>query len=186
MIETMNKEEVESMMAMLLKQAKEIRESHGYSGDEKMVPAAFIFGEETTIMMLGWKNNKEKYLMAAAANARARETKARSLSFVTDARWVNLATFCEYFRLDAPNGKNVDRLTSDYHRILQAHGGEMKNLPREVWEETIAVFTNGPGIPTTLQIAPYKEGPNDTIEWLPRPKEPGERGKSDMLTDWWS
>ena len=181
------KEDVESMMAMLLKQAMEIRESHGYSGDEKMVPVAFILGGETnSIMMLGWKNNKEKYQMAAAANARARETKARSLSFATDARWVNLATFCEYFRLDAPNGKNTERLTADYHRILQAHGGEMKNLPREVWEEAIVVFTNGPGIPITLQMAPYKEGPNDTIEWLPRTKEPGERNRSDLLTDWWS
>ena len=186
-MQTMNKEDVESLMAMLLDRAKEIREGYGYSGDEEMTPTAFIVSEEGIgIYALTWKNNKEKYRMAQIVNAMARELKARSLSFASDARWVKLEVFCDYYRLDKPNGQNVERLTSDYYRILAAHGGELKKLPREVWEEAVVVFTNGPGIPTTLKMAPYREGPNDTIEWLPRETHPDERGKSDMLTDWWS
>ena len=52
----------------------------------------------------------------------------------------------------------------------------------------VVVFTNGPGIPITIQMAPYREGPNDSIEWLPREpcSEKDSRGKSDLLTDWWS
>jgi len=184
---TTNKEDVQSMMKMLLNSAKEIRESFGYSGDEKMVPTAFIVSDEgVVILALTWKDNKEKYQMAAAVNAQARRLKATSLSFATDARWVKLEVFCRYYKLDKPTGQNIERLKKDYHRILNAHEGEVKNLPREVWEEAIVVFTNGPGIPTTLQMAPYKEGPNDTIEWIPREEHPGERGESDMLTDWWS
>ena len=183
----MTKEDVERLIAMLLKTAKEIREGHGYSGDEKMVPTAFITRETgVVIIVLGWKDNKEKYQMAAVANAKARELKATSLSFATDARWVNLEVFCRYYRLDKPTSRNTDRLERDYYRILQAHGGEVKNLPREVWEEAVVVFTNGPGIPVTLQMAPYREGPNDTIEWIPRENDEHTRGRSDLLTDWWS
>lgn len=180
-------EETKSIMEMLLKRAKDTRAKFKYSEDEKMMPMAIINGDEVTIMGLAWKDEDEKYAMAAAANARARATHATSLSFVTDARWVKAATFCEYFRLDPPDKTNVDMFSRHYHRILAAHGGQVKNLPRQVWEEAVVVFTNGPGIPLTIQMAPYREGPNDTIEWLPS-DEPrhGETGRSDMLTDWWS
>ena len=183
-METQTQEAVKSMMAMLLETAKKTRESFRYSGDEKMVPVAFIYGEGITMMMMMWKDNKEKHQMAALANLEARKAHAKSLSFVTDSRWVKSDRFCEYFKFDPPTKGTMDAFRRDYHRILAAHGGAVKNFPREVWEEAVVVFTNGPGIPTTIQMAPYKEGPNDTIEWLtPIPEH---KGKSDMLTDWWS
>jgi hypothetical protein len=181
-------EDVKAMMTMLLNQAKKIRESHKYSGDEEMVPCAFIFGDEVSIMMLPWKDDKEKYQMAAAANAMARKTKAKSLSFVTDTRWVDGAKFSAYYHFDQITEKNAEQFQRDYHRILKAHGGQVKNLPRELWQEAVVVFTNGPGIPLTIQMAPYEEGENDTIRWLPRAFDDGDSsgGKSDMLTDWWN
>jgi len=187
-METQTQEDVKSMMARLLDAAKKTRESYLYSGDEKMMPMAYIYNDHNiTVMALSWNDDKEKYQMAAFANLEARKARAKSLSFVTDSRWVKTEKFCEYYKLDPPNEKNIDAIQRDYHRIRAAHGGEVKNLPREVWDEAVVVFTNGPGIPVQIQMAPYKEGPNDTIEWLPledRHKPDG--GKSDMLTDWWS
>jgi len=180
-------EDVTAMIATLLETAKKTRESFMYSGDEKMIPMALIYGEGVTMMMMDWKDNKSKYQMAAMANLEARKTHAKSLSFVTDSRWVQSAKFCEYFKIDPPQPNGIEAFQRDYHRILAGHGGEIKNFPREIWEEAVVVFTNGPGIPITIQIAPYKEGPNDTIEWLPRnPQGPDTRGKSDLLTDWWA
>jgi len=183
-METQTLEDVKSMMACLLDAAKKTRESYMYSGDEKMMPMAYIYNEHNiTVIALSWKDNREKYQMAAFANSEARKARAKSLSFVTDARWLNAEKFCEYYKFDPPTPETMDALSRDYHRILAAHEGEMKNLPRELWEEAIVVYTNGPGIPVQIQMVPYKEGPNDTIEWLP-PKN--QRGESDLLTDWWS
>jgi len=161
-METQSREDVKSMMEMLVDHAKSIREGYKYSGDEKMMPMAFIYGEKITMMMLNWTNEKEKYQMAAAANLEARKAHAKSLSFVSDVRWVKSDRFCEYFKFDKAIAKNFDAYHREYKRILAAHEGQVKNLPREVWEEAICVFTNGPGIPVTVQMAPYREGPNDT------------------------
>jgi hypothetical protein len=183
---TTSKEETKALMEMLLETARKIREGYKYSEDEKMTPTAIIMGEETVLMALMWKDNKEKYMMAAAANAQARVMKARSLSFATDARWVKSDVFSEYYRLDKPTAKNIGEFRKHYHRILAAHGGEIKNLPREVWQEAVVVFTNGPGIPISIMMAPYEEGPDDTIRWLPVPDKQYDRCEYDMLTDWWN
>jgi hypothetical protein len=161
-METQSREDVKSMMETLVNHAKSIREGYKYSGDEKMMPMAFIYGEKITIMILGWTNEKEKYQMAAAANLEARKAHAKSLSFVSDVRWVKSETFCEYFKFDKALVKNFDAYRREYQRILAAHEGQVKKM------------------------APYREGPNDTIEWLPVPyEEYNSRAKSDMLTDWW-
>ena len=180
-------EYVKPMMQMLLDRAKEIRAGYKYSEDEKMMPCAFIFGDEITIMMMCWKDEREKYQMAAAANAMARTRKAKALSFVTDSRWVRSDRFALYY--DLPIRQDYEKFRREYHRILKEHGGQMKNLPRQLWEEAVVVFTNGPGIPTVVQMAPYEEGPGDTIRWLPMDTEfqgKDAHYKSDMLTDWWS
>jgi hypothetical protein len=183
----MTKDEVHDMMMMLLESAKKIREGYKYSGDEQMLPTAFIFGNEITIMPLSWKDDKEKYQMAAAANAMARQMKAKSLSFATDSRWVNSDVFAEYYKLPKPTRDTLETFQREYSRILHEHGGQVKNLPRQLWQEAVVVFTNGPGIPITIQMAPYEEGDYDTIRWLPRDEEYRDAsGKSDMLTDWWS
>jgi hypothetical protein len=188
-MKTTTNQDTKEMMTTLLDLAKHQRESFKYSGDEQMLPMAFIYGDEITIMMLGWKDNKEKYQMAASANMMARTRKAQSLSFVTDSRWINSDAYGKYYNLPAPKEMGVEKFMAHYKRTLAAHGGEMKNLPREIWDEAVVVFTNGPGIPITIQMAPYKEGPNDTIEWMPTHPEwdgPDNKSKSDMLTDWWS
>jgi hypothetical protein len=184
MTEPQGTEDVQGLMETLLERAKELRESFGYSGDEKMLPMAFIYGDEITIMALSWKDKDEKYLMAKLANCEARKRNAKSLSFVTDSRWVKGKDFADYYGLDMGD---LDQFQRDYHRILDAHEGQVKNLPRQLWNEAVVVFTNGPGIPLSIQMAPYIEGENDTIQWLPR-KPDGENsiGKSDLLTDWWN
>jgi hypothetical protein len=183
----MSREDVQHMMTLLLETAKKTREEYKYSGDEKMMPTAFIYGDGITVMMLAWKDEKEKYQMAAAANAMARARKAKSLSFVTDARWVDGKKFSEYYKLPPPAPNTIDTFQSTYHRILREHGGQVKNLPRQLWQEAVIVFTNGPGIPITIQMAPYEEGDYDTIRWLPlEPEHKPTGSKSDMLTDWWS
>jgi hypothetical protein len=179
MTEPQSMEDVKGMMQVLLDRAKKTRESYGYSGDEKMLPMAFIFGNEITVIMLDWKDNDEKYAMAKMVNREARNRGAKSLSFITDARWVDGEKFAEFFKLEAVDEEKFRR---DYERILRAVGG-VKNLPRQLWDEAVVVFTNGPGIPATVQMAPYVAGENDTILWLP--PTPHTVYKSEMLLEWW-
>lgn len=179
--------DTQAMMTMLLNRAKEIRSGYKYSEDEKMIPTAFVYSDEgLEIIALHWKDNREKYAMAAMANMEARKRKAKSLSFVTDSRWVKSDVFCEYFGLPKPGRGEIKQFQKTYHRILDEHGGEIKNLPRPIWEEAVIVFTNGPGIPLQVKMLPYREGENDTIEWMPVPLEDYDGYKSDMLTDWWN
>ena len=176
-------EEQESMMSMLLDHAKKIREGYGYSGDEKMVPMAFIYGDEgNQIVAMGWKNDREKYLQAVNMNMMARKAKAKTLSLVTDTRWVNGETFAHYFNLG--DIKDFEKFHANYHRILNEHGGEIKNLPRVLWKEAVIVVTNGPNLPLNVKMATYEEGEIDTIRWLPE-EIPADGFKSDLLKDWW-
>jgi hypothetical protein len=181
-------EEQNEIIRILLKGARQARESYKYSEDEKMMPMACIYKPlGLTMMALCWKDHKEKYQMAAAANALARREKAICLGFATDSRWVNGAKFAEYYRFDPISKMGADKFQREYHRILAAHGGEVKNLPRELWQEAVAVFANGPDFPLTVVMAHYIEGPNDTVQWIEMPDEmPHDGYKSDLLTDWWS
>jgi len=121
-MENLTQEDVTGMMAVLLETAKKTRESFKYSGDEKMTPMALIFAEQITMMMMTWKNNREKYVMAGAANAAARKAHAKSLSFVTDTRWVQSDKFCEYFKLPLPKKEGMDAFVDLYHRKLAEQG----------------------------------------------------------------
>ena len=181
-------EDQRSMMQVLLDAAKKTRESHRYSGDEKMLPMAIIYKPDgaMTMMMLTWANDKEKYQMARMANFTARKEKAASLSFVTDTRWVEGEKFAEHFKIANVKTMGIDAFQKVYHRILNEHGGEIKNFPREIWNEAVTVFSNGPQFPLTVQMAPYVEGPHDTIKWLEAEMPKHDGYKSDLLTDWWA
>jgi hypothetical protein len=178
--------DIEAMMTTLLERAKETRASFKYSEDEKMIPMAFVFTDEAVeIIAMQWRNTREKCQMATMANQEARKRKAKSLSFVTDSRWVKSNVFCEYYGLPHPRAEDMDQFQKTYYRILREHGGEIKNLPRPIWEEAVIVFTNGPGIPLQVKMLPYREGENDTIEWMPQPLKGYDGFRCDMLTDWW-
>jgi hypothetical protein len=125
--------------------------------------------------------------MAALANLEARRRNAISLSFINDSRWVNGEVLAKHYglELNAKDPKNFEKFHREYHRILAEHGGEVKNLPRQLWNEAIVVFTNGPDFPLTVKMAPYIEGENDTVQWTDDKVHRGDQFKSDLLTDWW-
>jgi hypothetical protein len=175
--------DTKALMDMLMNQAKEIRSGYKFSEDEKMMPIAFINADELTIIAMHWKDDKEKYKMAATMRVMARMRKAKSLSFVTDSRMLKPQEFQEHFKIPADTPYLLFRKM--YQQILKEHGGSLGHLPRHVWIDCLMVFTNGPEIPLTLQRQAYIEGENDTVKFIDLPTPKQQLYKSDMLTDWW-
>ena len=176
-------EDIKALMEMLINQAKEIRSSYKFSEDEKMIPMAFINADELTIVAMSWKDDEEKYQMAAAIKAMARMKNATSLTFVNDGRTVKQKEFSDHFKIPA----DIDYPTYHalYHKILRDHGGSLANLPRHLWHDILIVMTNGPEIPLVCQFQSYIEGDNDTVKYIDNWLKP-DAFKSDLLTDWWS
>ena len=176
-------ENIKELMEKLMNHAKEIRSSYKFSEDEKMLPIAFInSGDELTIVGMTWKDDEEKYQIAAMIKTMARMVNAKSLSFVTDGRTVKQAEFMKYFKI--PKDLPYLPYKSRYHQILRDHGGSVANLPRHLWHDILIVMTNGPEIPLTVQFQSYIEGENDTVKYIENSLIP-DAYKSDLLTDWW-
>jgi hypothetical protein len=182
----MSEEQIDEMLDHMMKVGKYHRQRDGYKS-ETFVPVANVIGPsgEQGLMPLRFKNNKEKYMLTAALSAAARDAGAAAIAIVTDVRYVLFADFCKHFRV----AKTADYQEA-YLRILNDQfGGEMVNLPRELWREALTVAIKGPHIvPARMKMAFYREGAGDTVEWY-EDSEKFEEGKGyaefGLIPDWW-
>jgi len=179
------------LMEMMIEHAKVQREVIPYSGC--FHPMAFIFGAAgNTIMIIeNWHDNVQKRKAVGLAMWKARTDKARCMCLVTDARGLKYDAFMEHYKL--PKGISVEMFRREYYRILRQHGGDLGNLPANVWEDVMTVMANGPEMPFTIRMAAYKCGPKGEVVWMEQTlpeamkKEDSEIvHKSDLLVDWWS
>jgi hypothetical protein len=179
----MSEQQIEEMLDHMMKVGKYHRERDGYKS-ETFVPVANVIGPsgEQGLMPLRFRNNKEKYMLTTALSAAARDAGAAAIAIVTDVRYVLFPDFCKYFKVP----DDADYKTT-YSRILDDQfGGEMENLPRELWREALTVAIKGPHIvPARSKMAFYREGANDTVEWYDGGDEKPGYTEFALIPDWW-
>jgi hypothetical protein len=181
--------DVTKIMEHMHAQAKKIRADLGYSGADKFAPVANVIGPqgESAYMGLGFHSDDEKRKLMNALALSARQVGAQAIVMVQDVRWTDSEKFCNYFKIAAPPSVSFEHFQRDYLLVMQRFGGEMKNLPRELWNEAICVFAKGPLMEEQGRMAFYREGPNDTVEWFEREDLDLDLGavQINMLPDWW-
>jgi hypothetical protein len=178
--------DVKELLNTWLLIAKDDRARHKYSEDESFVPKVAIIGPNDEIFVAGaaWRNEQQKYAMMEAIADTARKLVAQAVVFVSDARWLLSAQFCDHFKIEQPG--NVEAYKQQYLAILREHGGQMKNLPRHLWREAVTVGIKGPRCGSHVLMAPYDQGPNDTVHYLPAEMPKGEpRYEMNLIPEWW-
>lgn len=170
--------------------AKKIRSDIPYSRDEAYPNTLIVIGPnfEVVTFPVTWENNAEKQAKMKAWSHAAREGNAHAVAFISDTRWTESDKFGEYFHIPNVKELGLEEYRKRYREILwkPPYNGEVKRLPRHLWNEAIVIAVKGPTIELETRMARYVEGPRDTITWLQTP--PGEEfraGGFDLLPDWW-
>jgi hypothetical protein len=182
--------EVTTLLDKLMMIAKLDRARFKYSEEEAFMPKVMIIGpnDESCVTPANWRNEQEKYAMMRAATEAARRLFAQAIVVVSDTRWIMSDVFCEHFKVEPPNGtrEGFDAYQKHYLAILHKHGGEMKNLPRQLWQEAVTVAIKGPRCGAHVRMAPYDCGPGDKVHYLPpEPREGEQRIQMNLIPEWW-
>lgn len=188
--------DADQMLNKLLLIAKDDRAGIPYSKDEGFMPKLMFIGpnDEVAISPAVWKDEADKYAMMARAAEAARLTFTQAIVLVSDTRWLQSDVFCEHFKITPPMSSSDDDVKvfqKRYYAILREHGGQIKNLPRQLWNEAVMVAIKGPRCGTHSVMAPYIQGPGDKVQYLPCDKKPlnqdGDTFKAQMnlIPEWW-
>jgi hypothetical protein len=181
----MNEEQIEELMNHMLSVGKSNRERAGYK-DENFLPVANIIGPngESALAPLRFRDDREKHILMNALSTAARAEGAQAIVIVSDTRFTESPAFGEYFSI--PKNTPVEKFQQDYLRILrEGYGGEIKNLPRELWKEAVCVAIKGPLIRSRLKMAYYVEGEGDRVEWVEGDGLKAGDALFHMIPDWW-
>lgn len=178
------------MMVALLKIAKEIRAQDGYKGgDEKFPTTALMFVPDLdpSTIPLAWDTNEQKRRIMKALAATARIAGAEAVAIISDTRWTESNRVSEYFNLPTVKQVGFDEFARLYNKLrIERYNGEIKNMPREVWNEALSVIMKGPHLEPQVRTAHYREAPNDGIEWTEEETMKADnRAQFMMLPDWW-
>jgi hypothetical protein len=183
--------EVNELLNTWLLIAKEDRARYSYSAEEAFVPKVAIIGpnDESFVAIAGWRDEQQKYAMMRAAAEMARQLFAQAIVLASDVRWVRSDAFSEHFKIEPPTSltrENVETYQKKYLAILREHGGQVKHLPRQLWKEAVMIAIKGPRCGTHALMAPYDQGPNDTVHFLPCEKNPEDhRYQMNLIPEWW-
>jgi hypothetical protein len=179
------------MMGDLIEVAKEKRAEDGYKkGDERFVPVALLFVPDLdpAVIPLTWDTNDQKRNLMRALSLTARQVGAEAIALITDTRWTNSERISEYYNLPTVAQVGIEEFGRLYNKLRnERYDGEIKNMPREVWEEAVTVMMKGPGLTPQVRMAHYKEAANDGIEWLEeKTTNADNRAEFMLLPDWWT
>jgi hypothetical protein len=180
--------ETEQMLDRMLELAKTERAHFKYSGDEKFGPTAVVVGSDSSIesFPLNFRDEDEKQKMGRSIATIALGRRAFAVVLISDTRWINSDRLTEHFRMKPVAEIGIEQFRRDYHKILAAHGGQIKNFPRSVWNEAVVVAVKGPTIDTAIRMANYIEGPDDTVEYAyVEDQTPPFGGELELIPDWW-
>lgn len=183
-------EYIDELMAHATKIGKRERGKIGYKDDHRFTPVAIVVGPggEQAVFPFEHKSPRHKQIMATALAQAARSEGALAIVLVSDTRWANSEKFSAYFHLPDPKTMGLEAWTKEYSSIVNGiYGGSLGNCPREVWEEALVIAVKGPLITPRMMMLKYREGKNDTVEWLQ------EESVGDMkfqiqfsvIPDWW-
>jgi hypothetical protein len=191
---TVTAEATTSMLEGLMDIAKNLRGAQKYSEDEKFtVICIIVHKDDFAIVVTPWKDDTEKRRMMKQVSDLAREGSADLVGVVSDTRWTTAKLLSNYYKVPEPTTDEEFKLFQTwYHALLRKNGGEIKNLPREVWLESVMVAAKGPHIPPTALFAPYIEGPDDTVLYTAKTNRNSPNGDTNLqmslglIPDWWT
>jgi len=101
-------------------------------------------GEIAMLPILGWGEDRYRFMNAVSQTAKAAE--AQAVMLTTDMRKLEPEAFCEHFGVPIPTRKTIKEFQVNYRRILEDHNNTMANLPRACWSEMIIVAIYGPRV----------------------------------------
>jgi hypothetical protein len=179
---------VEQVLDELLEAAKRRRASIPYSENEGMEQKIVFVGPEGEVGTLNmtWNDEREKYAKMRAVSKVAKEMFCTAIVMISDTRFVGSDKFGSYFHMPPIKEIGISAWQKEYKTILNGiYGGLIKNLPRELWTEAVITVIKGPRIPCQSRMAPYVEGPNDSIKFIDCEDLPKDSARFDLLPDWW-
>jgi hypothetical protein len=174
--------------------AKEQREGLRYEEENFKVRMTLV-GSAYQVARLPhkpWANNDEKYELMGKIACLAAVLEVKAVMVATDTRFCSLEDFALHYNLPAPGPGNNEMLLREYQRVLREHGGDLCNLPRHLWRESVNVAmkvapAKGEAAEQELmKMASYTRGSNGRILWLPDTPFKGGRYEMRMLEDWWA
>jgi hypothetical protein len=182
--------DVKELLNIWLLVAKEDRARYSYSAEEAFVPKIAIIGpnDESFVAAATWRNEQQKYAVMDVAAETARKLFAQAIVLASDTRWVLSDAFCDHFKIQPPSAENggIAGYKQRYLAILNEHGGQMKNLPRQLWKEAVTVGIKGPRCGSHCRMAPYDRGPNDQVHYLPVDmSQENHRYEMNLIPEWW-
>jgi hypothetical protein len=179
---------VEQILDELLEAAKQRRASIPHSESEGMEQMIVFIGPNGEIgtQAMKWNDEREKYATMRAVSKVAKEMFCTAIVMISDTRFVDSDKFGSYFHMPPIIDIGVSAWQKEYKTILNGiYGGLIKNLPRELWTEAVLTVIKGPRIPCQSRLAPYVEGPNDSIKFIDSEDLPKDSTRFDLLPDWW-
>lgn len=181
--------DVSATLDALLIQAKKTRARFRYSEDEKMCNTVIVIGpqDESAAFPVIWNSDREKEIKMQSFAAAARHTQAQAIALISDTRWLMSDLFTLHFGLPDVAKVGVEEFQKRYLTIMETmFDGQIKNLPRELWNEAVLVAIKGPKIEPQTRMESYNCGPNDSVVFT------GDSPQSEMGTmqiniipDWW-
>jgi predicted SpoU family rRNA methylase len=181
--------DVSATLDALLIQAKKTRASYRYSEDEKMMNTLIVIGpdDERAVFPVGWRDEREKRIKMDSFAHAARQLQAQAIVLISDTRWTMSDIFALHFGLTSIEESNVEEFRKRYSTILNTmFDGQIKNLPREMWNEAVMVAIKGPGIEPQTRMASYNKGPNDDVVFTgDNPHSEMGRMQINIIPDWW-
>lgn len=182
---------IKAHMIAGLEAAKQVRSSRPYSNDNS-VPIITIFPPEGQVKIIGlvYNSNTERAAMRKLVQEEARSRNAEAIMLASDSRWTNTNLIRKAFP-HMPDIKEcgLEAWKAAYYKLLAVFDGQLRNMPRDAWEEAVTVAMKGPNIAPIILMAKYVEGPSDTIEYLPSEARDGDSehtgGEFEMIPNWW-
>jgi hypothetical protein len=145
---------------------------------------------ETASIPAIWKNEEEKYHVMRGVSYTAKKSLCRAVILISDTRWTTATPeLAEFLGIPPLDEIGVEAWGKRYSRaITERFDGQLKNLPRQFWQEAIVIVMKGPELhgKIPLRMAQYERGPNDSIHWLPMKQDDDARAMHfNLLPDWW-
>ena len=181
--------DVTKTLDTLLIEAKKERARYKYSDDEQMGNTVVVFGPEgeKAVLPLNWRDANEKWKKMNAVAKAAKDTEAQAIVLITDSRWVKGDIIGLHLGIAPIEEIGVAEFQKRYWSILSGKfGGQIKNLPRELWNEGVLVAIKGPQIEPQMRMACYNQGPHDDVVYVAG-DSPQDNGVTQLnvIPDWW-
>jgi hypothetical protein len=185
----LTEERIGLMLDRFLDIAKDQRSRIPYSKDEHFPSLVILLGpfNEMTTIPAHWSNDTEKQRYFKAVSYAAQKTLTAAVALISDTRSVKGDDkFSAFLGIPTLEEMGIEAWHEEYTRIMhQRFKGEVKNLPREYWTDSVLVVMKGPGIKPVARMQNYGPGPNDSILWGEQSTERDRCHHFNLLPDWW-